>query len=111
MTLTAEKFIGRFVQHIPDANFRMIRYYGFLANRVRGKLLPLVYQLLGQKIETEQPAPTYAKLIQKNFGFNPLACILCGSPLVLSMVHFGQTSVHQLLQYHRELALLKKIPA
>ena len=51
MTLTTEEFIGRFVQHIPDLNFRMIRYYGFLANRVRGKLLPLVYQLLGLKIE------------------------------------------------------------
>ena len=26
----------------------MIRHYGFLANRVRGKLLPLVYQLIQQ---------------------------------------------------------------
>ncbi len=43
----------------------MIRYYGFLANRVRGKLLPLVYQLLGQKIQAEQPPPTYAELMQK----------------------------------------------
>src|SRR3990167_3086037 len=39
MTLTAEEFIGRFVWHIPDVGFRMIRYYGFLANRVGGKLL------------------------------------------------------------------------
>jgi len=111
MTLTAEDFIGRFVQHIPDVNFRMIRYYGFLANRVRGQLLPLVHQLLGQKSEAEQSAPIYAELMQKAFGFNPLTCILCGSPLVLSMMCFGQSNVHQLLQYHRELALLKKIPA
>jgi hypothetical protein len=109
MTLSCEEFIGRFVQHIPDNNFRMIRYYGFLANRVRGQLLPLVYQLLGQKIEDGQP-PTYADLMQNSFGFNPLICILCGSFLVLRSVHFGQSSVHQLLQYHRELALLKKIP-
>jgi hypothetical protein len=111
MTLTTEEFIGLFVQHIPDANFRMIRYYGFLANRVRGKLLPLVYQFLGQKLQAQQPAPTYAELMQKTFGFNPLTCILCGNQLVLSLVHFGKSSVHQLLQYHRELALLKKIPA
>lgn len=111
MTLTTEEFIGRFVQHIPDANFRMIRYYGFLANRVRGTLLPLVYQLLGQKIQAEHPAPTYAQLMQNNFGFNPLDCILCGNPLLLNIVQFGKSSVHQLLQYHRELALLKKIPA
>jgi len=111
MTLTAEDFIGRFVQHIPDVNFRMIRYYGFLANRVRGKLLPIAHQLLGQKNQAEQPVPIYAELMQKNFGFNPLTCILCGGPLVLSMIYFGQSNVHQLLQYHRELALLKKIPA
>jgi Putative transposase len=111
MTLTSEEFIGRFVNHIPDKNFRMIRYYGFLANRMRGTLLPLVHQLLGQNIESTLPSPTYSQLIQKAFGFNPLTCILCGSNLVLSMVLFGRSSVHQLLPYHSELALLKKIPA
>ena len=110
LTLTAEQFIGRFVQHIPDKNFRMIRYYGFLANRLRGKLLPFVYQLLGQHPENQQPTPSYALLIQNAFGFNPLSCILCGSTLVLSMVKFGKTNLHHLLQYHRQLALLKKNP-
>jgi len=111
LTLTTEQFIGRFVNHIPDKNFRMIRYYGFLANRVRAKLLPLVHQLLGQTSENTHHFPTYAQLIQKNFGFNPFTCILCGSMLVLNMVKLGLSSVHQLLPYHRELALLKKIPA
>lgn len=111
LALTTEEFIGCFVQHIPDKNFRMIRYYGFLANRVRGKRLPLVHQLLGQKMIEENPAPSYAQLMQKAFGFNPLTCILCGSNLVLNMLKFGKSSPHQLITYHRELALLKKIPA
>ena len=34
-TFDAEAFIKRFVQHIPDKGFRMLRYYGFLAHRVR----------------------------------------------------------------------------
>jgi hypothetical protein len=108
-TLSVEKFIARFVQHIPDLNFRMIRYYGFLANRVRGKLLPFVYQHIGQNKNDEASSapPTYAELIQKNFGFNPLICILCRKPLVLSYIHFGKTSINELLQKHRELALLK----
>ncbi len=38
--LSIEEFIGKFVSHIPDIGFRMIRYYRFLANRLRGKLLP-----------------------------------------------------------------------
>lgn len=106
LTLTIEQFIARFVQHIPDAGFRMIRYYGFLANRVRGELLPIVYKLLNQENSTKTKLPTYAELIQKNFHFNPLKCILCGQQLVLSTLRFGKTTA-ELLTFHRELALLK----
>ena len=44
-----DEFIERFIQHIPEKGFRMIRYYGFLSNAVRGKLLPKIYKILGQK--------------------------------------------------------------
>ena len=106
--LTSEQFIARLVQHIPDIGFRMIRYYGFLAHRVRGTLLPIVYHLLGQKNPGHHTPPTFAELIQQNFGFNPFTCILCGEKLVLATVHFGASN-HQLLNFYRELALLKKI--
>ena len=108
--MTAEEFIGRFVRHIPDANFRMIRYYGFLANRVRGKLLPLVYSLIGDKTpKSENNTTTHAMLMKKEFGLDPLSCILCGSPLLLSGIHFGKGPITNLLKYHRQLALLKRI--
>lgn len=111
LTLSSEEFIGRFVQHIPDEGFRMIRYYGFLSNRMRGKLLSIVHQLIGQKSSNNTSAPTYAELMQKAFGVNPFTCILCGQQLVLAAVKFGVSNVHQLLYFHRELALLKKIAA
>jgi hypothetical protein len=91
LKLTAEQFISRFIQHIPDQGFRMIRYYGFLANRVRGQLLPKVYALIGNEPQQPKPSPSYAELIQKNFGFNPLTCILCGCQLILSSICFGKT--------------------
>ena len=106
LTLTSEQFIARFVQHIPDKDFRMIRYYGFLANRIRGKLLPIVYKLLNQENNAKTKTPTYAELIQKDFRFNPFKCILCGQQLVLSAIHFGKNTA-ELLTFHRELALLK----
>jgi hypothetical protein len=108
-TLPVDQFIARFIQHIPDIGFRMIRYYGFLAHRVRGKLLPIVYKLLGQETPSAATAPTYAELIQKNFNFNPLTCILCGQTMRLTTVHFGITNVGGLLAQHRALALLQKI--
>jgi len=102
--LSAEEFIGRFIQHLPDTGFRMIRYYGFLANRVRGKLLPIVYTLLDQEINLNIKALTFAELIQKNFGFNPFKCILCGQQMVLTGYNFGKTTAKGLLDFHQELA-------
>lgn len=46
MRLPVLDFIARLVVHIPDRYFRNIRYYGFLSNRLSGKLLPIVYRLL-----------------------------------------------------------------
>ncbi len=105
--LSAEEFIARFVQHIPDVGFRMIRYYGFLSNRLRAKLLPIVYRLIGQQKSLSIITSRYAELIEKNFHFKPLVCILCGQPLLLVTVQFGKTGVHQLLKLHRPLALLQ----
>ena len=105
-TLTIEQFIARFIQHIPDKNVRMIRYYGFLSNRTRGELLPIVYKLLNQEKLNQKSLPGFVELMQKNFGFNPLKCILCGHQLILSSTHFGKNTT-ELLGLHRELALLK----
>ena len=106
--LTAEQFIARLIQHIPDTGFRMIRYYGFLAQRVRGTLLPQVYDLLKQIPKTSK-APSYAELIYRSFGFDPLICILCGQKLLLTTLQFGAYKTSQLLQFHQQLALFKKI--
>lgn len=105
-TLTTEQFIARFIQHLPDKYFRMIRYYGFLSNHTRGKLLPVVYKLLNQEKLLQKSLPNFAELIQQNFGFNPFNCILCGHQLILSVTHFGK-NISDLLNSHRELALLK----
>ena len=110
-SLTVEGFIQKFIDHIPDVGFRMIRYYGFLSNRLRSKLLPKIHHLLGQTIKYENLVnqPTYAQLIFKDFGVNPLDCILCGAELRLSGTVFGKTSAFELVRHHRQLALLKKI--
>jgi len=107
--LSVDQFIAKFIQHIPDTGFRMIRYYGFLANRVRGKLLPIIYSLIGQKNNTKPHTATFAELIKKNFNLDPLKCILCGNKLVLSQINFGNAHLWNLIKHHEQLALLKKI--
>jgi hypothetical protein len=46
MTLTHEEFLRRFLEHVLPRGLPRIRYFGFLANRRRGVLLPLCRALL-----------------------------------------------------------------
>jgi hypothetical protein len=43
-TVTVEEFIGRLIRHIPDENFKTIRYYGVYSRRIKGLCKKLVSQ-------------------------------------------------------------------
>ena len=53
MTLTGEEFLRRFLQHVLPKRFPRIRYFGWLANRKRGRLLPFCRVLLNQPPEPQ----------------------------------------------------------
>jgi hypothetical protein len=55
MTLASEEFLRRFVQHVLPRGFPRIRYFGFLANRRRTRMLPLCRALLHQPLPAETP--------------------------------------------------------
>jgi len=84
ITLSVEEFIARLVRHIPEKNFRMIRYYGLYANAVKNKLLPiLLYQisvlfgLANLKFSpSRQPTNWRERIIQLS-GNDPLLCPDC----------------------------------
>jgi hypothetical protein len=46
MTLSAEEFLRRFLQHVLPKGFVKVRHYGLLANRCREQRLPLCRRLL-----------------------------------------------------------------
>jgi Putative transposase/Transposase zinc-binding domain len=46
MTLSSHEFLRRFLLHVLPRGFVRIRFFGFLANRRRTRLLPLCQQLL-----------------------------------------------------------------
>ncbi len=104
----AETFIGRLVIHIPDKHFRLIRYFGFLAHAVRGKLLPIVRYRLHQAEPEKIPPLSWVVLSLTSFGVDPLECILCQSPMRLTEMHFG-ASLSKLWKHHRALACNEKI--
>ena len=57
MTLSADRFISRFLMHVLPRGFCKIRHYGFLATRVKEKYLPLIRKSLGMK--DQEPKPKY----------------------------------------------------
>ena len=103
---SAQEFIARFIRHFPDQNFRLIRYYGFLANRIWAEMLPLVYKFIQQDNQQQTPSPSWIALMLTNFKCNPLVCIVCQADMQLSTTKFGKSSI-ELMAYHQQLALMK----
>jgi hypothetical protein len=82
LALSQRELIPRLIKHIPEKHFRMIRYFGFLANRVVGKLLPTVKKALGQAETPKAKKVTFQSLSQGLLNIDPLKCILCGGRMV-----------------------------
>ena len=57
MTLTCEEFLRRFLKHVLPKGFPRIRYFGWLANRRREKMLPHCRVLLQRKTNDTLIAP------------------------------------------------------
>jgi hypothetical protein len=54
MTLDADEFMRRFLQHIPPANFRRIRFYGILGGADRAAKLERAAELLATEPEVAE---------------------------------------------------------
>lgn len=62
--MSQEEMLQRYVSHIPARHFKMVRYYGFLANRKRGSLLPKVYDALAMTVREKPKRPGFAVLMK-----------------------------------------------
>lgn len=78
MTLSAEKFLSRFLLHLLPKGFVRIRNFGYLANRHKGKILPICFKLLGSApdipIAQSEPEDTRISGLRK--------CPKCGLTMI-----------------------------
>src|ERR1700687_6076136 len=79
MTLPSQEFLRRFLLHVLPRGFVRIRFFGFLANRRRAKLLPLCQRLLEVRACQSSPTPRAGETKL------PASCLVprCGSERVL----------------------------
>ena len=77
MTLPVDEFLRRFLLHILPQGFVRIRHFGFLANRRRASTLPLCFQLLGSRQESNAEQHTSST----EDGPRLYRCPKCGGPM------------------------------
>jgi hypothetical protein len=97
MTLSADEFLRRFLLHVLPRGFVRIRFFGLLANRRRGALLPLCRTLLEGTSEVHiAPSPPASSKA------SALTCPRCGGPMV---VFERLSAVELLLKLPGEVAI------
>lgn len=102
----AMAFVQRITQHIHDRHFRVARYYGFLANRCRGTLLPKVFAALKQTPSLQPENIRFADMLKALANVDPHQCILCGGKMLLTGIRYGK-SFYTLRSNHKALATMR----
>ena len=105
-SLTQSNMLRRVIQHIPEKHFRMIRYFGFLANRVCGQSLPVVYQALKMQKPGKTPTLYFVQMIKAFLNRDPFSCLLCGARMVYTRA-IARLTVQGLLINARDIGLLR----
>jgi len=86
MTLPAEEFIRRFLQHTVPDGFHRIRHIGFLANSHRGEKLALCRKLLAVPAPEPVPSRRWQDRLRDLTGEDIDACPCCGGRMLTSGV-------------------------
>lgn len=99
-TVDVLDFIGRLIIHIPDRNFKMIRYYGFYSNRHAAHKK---YRLRRRKLDAstvdfyKRTYRSWRKRIGYSFGYDPMKCP-CGAYLVLIEIFIIPRKIYDYLE-------------
>ena len=73
------KFIAKLIRHIPEPQFKTIRYYGFYASK-KHKLYNFCKKIIDSiKLPFINYLNRWQLLLIKSFNINPLKCDICGN--------------------------------
>lgn len=86
-TVDAYEFIKKIIIHIPDKNFKMIRYFGLYARRSKNKN-DLIKMLDKNILNARKAVAKWEYRILATFGVNPCKCINCGCMMKFNDIVF-----------------------
>ena len=86
-------FIKRLIKHIPDKNFKVVRYYGIYAKE--HKHSKKIFKLLNENvIKIKEMLRKWQYSIELSFGYNPTKCS-CGGKLIFFDLKIPKNKVLQ----------------
>ncbi|KZL90688.1 putative transposase [Clostridium magnum DSM 2767] len=101
-------FIGKIIRHIPEKNFKMIRYYGIYAKNTKHK--NKFFKLIDEKVaEFKKKMKIWQTRILLTFGVNPLNCPSCGRKMRFNDIVYYGVSVKEKLKEQIFISNEKKI--
>lgn len=80
-TLSVEKFIQRFLQHVLPHGFVKVRYYGFFGATVRSKLA-ILQRALGKNTSPQLQPMQSAKMAEQTAHQPSILCPHCGKAMI-----------------------------
>jgi hypothetical protein len=87
MTLRADEFIRRFLMHTLPPGFQRIRYFGFLANRLRKEKLALCRKLLSSPVAELLPGSTQCREVSQAVSAHSFRrCPNCNSNILIRIL-------------------------
>ncbi len=72
--------------HLPEKNFKMIRYGGFYASKCKSRIHAKKFK--HKPISKSLSLMDWRNSILKSFGYDPLICAKCGSEMHFAALYF-----------------------
>lgn len=91
-TIPALEFISLLIQHIPEKNFKMIRYYGLYA-RHRDIDKHLIRAIDSSKHKFIKSFTEWRADILLSFGYDPLCCTKCNHTMTILEIYYDHHPV------------------
>lgn len=93
------EFISRLIRHIPEKQFKMLRYYGIYARP--HKQSPKLFRCMSsEKQAFLKRHMDWRNSILLSFGYDPLCCPKCNTSMVVLEVYYKKTA---LLERYRKV--------
>ena len=92
--IPAMEFITRLIRHIPEKQFKMLRYYGIYARH--HKQNPKLFRCVSsEKKEFLRRHMDWRNSILLSFGYDPLCCPKCNTSMVVLEVYYKKTALFE----------------